>query len=391
MAPTSRDDVDPLEGNREIEDYEDFIDVSRRVHTKLFANVAKALTDADTRVRRQLGLPPRDADRLAARMPAASDLLLDLGRLHLEFVDRLADLTREHGTDVERALEGLLARVPRSTSRTTRFEIDAYDPGNDAPYEPATRTLRFRVRTDDLQPDSPVDVQCEAFADIETGEKVVPRDGERLATASLSAAERGASDRDASITVNIDRRLFQTSHAYASTVRLLVNGAVSRTFQIILRVLPKPALPLLELRRSPGKRWESRPFPITNDTGAKATLEVTPWEGRLANTATANADKGPGFKVSINGRVAKDEGPTLSDGETATCTFTADDVPTDGATYEEIVRVVLHVSGRQEEAARLRLRARNAQPGSVPAAKRKRASASKRAAAGAKAGGRRAK
>jgi hypothetical protein len=366
-------DVDPLEGNREIEDYEDFIDVSRRVHTKLLANLAESLTNSEKRVREHLGLPPRDADRMAARLPAPSDFLLDMGKLHLEYVDRLAELAKHHGTDVERALEGLMSHLPRSTARASRFEVDAYDPGAGKPYEPSTRKIQFRIRTDDLQPDTRIEVKCGRFVDVETGEAVSEAGKDALKPSAIDRIERGAfaPDRDATITLTVSRDVFRPSHAYSADVQLLVDGAVRRKFQVFLRILPKPALPLLELRWShQANRWESRSFPITNDLpirgDERAELEIKPVDGPLGPAGKGNKGNQEIKLLALLDPMTWEPGPKvevicdrqrLAAGETALCQFVADKIPKNKAGYEAVVRLVLRSNGREEEVARLRVRA----------------------------------
>jgi hypothetical protein len=260
--------VDPLDADSDIVDYEDLLDVARRKHLKLAANVAEALSNGEAYVRERLGLPDPREDRTSPRAPGPGDALFELGRLHLEYLDKLADLTKEIGADAHRYLEGLFARAGRSAGAPARLAVDVFEPADGATYEPSRPRLSFEVQND-WKAGATIDFQAGRFVDLETGTPVAEERVTLLRVKAEGATRDVALGGRVRATVEIQARRthLRLHHIYKAPIRVLVDGVLRQTIEVVVRALPKPAIPTLELTWD-GNRFspKDRVFPVSNDT-----------------------------------------------------------------------------------------------------------------------------
>lgn len=314
-----------------VDDYEDFIDVGRRVHLKLAASVAEALNEATDGLRRRFGITPPKDDRTGPRARGPGDMLFDVARLQLEYLSKLADLTKEHGGDAHRFLERMLLRAGGNSPRPPRLDMQLYvTGGDDKAFEPRRRTLRFVV-VNDWKADAVLSLAMRSCVNIETGLAPTVDNGTLvLAFANAGPQPLGGSAMG-EVTLHVDQAAWlEPFNAYRVDIDVLVDGKPRKTIELIVTSVPKPALPVLELTRA---KRNSGAVPIVNDLGRDASVvcELDPFRD------LATHDPTPEALAEVNcppGVLKKDESTSFVVRETAAKGIGA-------GTYEAVLRVLL--------------------------------------------------
>jgi hypothetical protein len=274
LLPDSNDYNTDLDKDTRVEDYEDFLDVARRVQLKFTAEMAAAFSRTAGEFRRRHGIPDPQEDRVRPRERGPGDVLFDIARLQLDYLGKLADLTKAHGGEAHRILERLFAGAAPRKSGESRLNVELYVVGGEEnQFEPQRRRIRF-VLVNDWEPDADLSFRVGSFVDVESGLDHAGGLG-ALTVTSRSTGQTVPLGGSTDVTVDLDvaAAKFAPFHAYRADIDALVGSRVRRTIQVVVRSVPKPALPTLQFTLGRALQPPERIFPIVNDQDVPVTLE----------------------------------------------------------------------------------------------------------------------